>query len=45
MPPLTYPDQITYYGFCKTDDPIARKSFHRNLVVLRHEVQLAADKT
>ena len=45
MPPLTYPDQITYYGFCKTDDPFARKSFPGNPVGLRHQVQLAADKS
>jgi hypothetical protein len=27
MPALTQPDQITYYGFCKTDDPFVRKAF------------------
>jgi hypothetical protein len=32
MPALTYPDQITYYGFCKTDDPFARKAFPHNPV-------------
>jgi hypothetical protein len=32
MPALTQPDQITYYGFCKTDDPFAKKAFPHNPV-------------
>ena len=32
MPALSYPDKITYYGFCKTDDPLAQKAFPNNPV-------------
>ena len=46
MPPLTYPDQITYYGFCKTDNPYARKAFPHNPVdpaeVLRQANEIKA---
>ena len=32
MPPLTYPDEIAYYGFCKTEDLYAKKAFPNNPV-------------
>lgn len=46
MPALTYPDQITYYGFCKTENPYVNIAFPGNPVnvedVLREAEEIKA---